>query len=359
MNRVLMILMAVGAALGGLDRMIGNKFGLGERFDEGFHLLGSLALSMAGIMCLMPALSGLLERVIAPAFAALGMDPGMFGGILAIDMGGYQLAQSLARDPSVGRFSGIIVGATFGCTAVFSIPVGFSLTPKEAHAALSRGLMLGLMALPAALVTGGLICGLGLLNTIWQCMPILLIAGLLLLGLIRRPDSMVKGFSVLSRVISPIAYAGLTVSAVQYMIGFELIPGMVSLPEAMQVVSSIGIMLLGSLPLSELLQRLLKRPFEALGRRTGMNAAGTTGLLIGLVNVTPALGMMARMDERSRVVNAAALVSGASAFTAHFAFTMSVSPETAGALLAAKIVGAVAAALLALFFTTSGRTARA
>ena len=177
MNRVLMILMAVGAALGGLDRMIGNKFGLGERFDEGFHLLGSLALSMAGIMCLMPALSGLLERVIAPAFAALGMDPGMFGGILAIDMGGYQLAQSLARDPSVGRFSGIIVGATFGCTAVFTIPVGFSLTPKEAHAALSRGLMLGLMALPAALVTGGLICGLGLLNTIWQCMPILLIAG--------------------------------------------------------------------------------------------------------------------------------------------------------------------------------------
>ena len=39
MNTVIMWLMAFGAVLGGLDRIIGNRFGLGKRFEEGFELL--------------------------------------------------------------------------------------------------------------------------------------------------------------------------------------------------------------------------------------------------------------------------------------------------------------------------------
>ena len=58
--------MAAGAALGGLDRIFGNRLALGRKFEEGFNLLGPLALSMAGVICLMPLLGGLLERVIAP-----------------------------------------------------------------------------------------------------------------------------------------------------------------------------------------------------------------------------------------------------------------------------------------------------
>ena len=89
MNQVIMILMAFGAVTGGLDRILGNRFGLGEKFEEGFRLMGSLGLSMAGIICLTPLLSGLLRRFAAPLCAGVGLDPGLFGGILAIDMGGY------------------------------------------------------------------------------------------------------------------------------------------------------------------------------------------------------------------------------------------------------------------------------
>ena len=48
MNQIIMWIMAVGAVLGGVDRIAGNRFGLGKRFEEGFTLLGPTALSMSG-----------------------------------------------------------------------------------------------------------------------------------------------------------------------------------------------------------------------------------------------------------------------------------------------------------------------
>ena len=56
MNQIIMWIMAVGAVLGGVDRIAGNRFGLGKRFEEGFTLLGPTALSMSGIICLTPLL---------------------------------------------------------------------------------------------------------------------------------------------------------------------------------------------------------------------------------------------------------------------------------------------------------------
>lgn len=41
MNTLIMWVMACGAVLGGLDRILGNRFGLGKRFEEGFELLGA------------------------------------------------------------------------------------------------------------------------------------------------------------------------------------------------------------------------------------------------------------------------------------------------------------------------------
>ena len=35
MNTLIMWVMACGAVLGGLDRIQGNRFGLGKRFEEG------------------------------------------------------------------------------------------------------------------------------------------------------------------------------------------------------------------------------------------------------------------------------------------------------------------------------------
>ena len=89
MERIIMIVMAAGALLGGLDRMLGNRLGLGGKFEEGFRLLGPVALAQAGIICIAPVLANVLGPAVKAVYHALGQDPGMFGSILAIDMGGY------------------------------------------------------------------------------------------------------------------------------------------------------------------------------------------------------------------------------------------------------------------------------
>ena len=117
-----MIVMAAGAVLGGVDRLRGNKWGFGDKFESGFMMLGSMALSMAGMICLTPVLAQGLEQVIVPFYRLIGVDPAMFGSLLAIDMGGYPLARDLAEDPLLGSYAGLVAASIFGCTIVFTIP---------------------------------------------------------------------------------------------------------------------------------------------------------------------------------------------------------------------------------------------
>lgn len=39
-NNVILFIVAVGVILGGADKLMGNKFGLGAKFDEGFNSMG-------------------------------------------------------------------------------------------------------------------------------------------------------------------------------------------------------------------------------------------------------------------------------------------------------------------------------
>lgn len=357
MNQMLMIVMAAGAALGGLDRVFGNRLGLGEQFEKGFQLLGSMALSMVGMICLAPVLADALGRVIVPLYQAIRVDPAMFGSFLAIDMGGYQLAKELAADPLIGSYAGLIVSAVFGCTLVFTIPVGMGLVEAPDRALFARGIMLGLAAMPVGLIAGGWACGLSLTACLWQNLPIFALSLLLLVGLWRIPGSMVKGFCAAAEGIKGVITVGLMLAAVESLTGWNPVPGMAPIEEAMSVVASIGVVMLGSLPLAELLRRALERPFRWLGGKLGLDAQSITGMLVGLVTALPALSAFGRMGRRGQVVVGAFLVSGTSLLAAHLGFVVGTEPELLGALMAAKLSGALSAAALALWAQRGERRA--
>ena len=128
---------------------------------------------------------------------------------------------------------------------------------------------------------------------------------------------MVKGFEVFAVLIRTVITAGLVLAAVTYMTGFVVIPGMAPIEEAMAVVSSIGVVLLGSLPVTEFLQRRLKRPCTALGARMGLDSISVLGLLVSIVSPIPALVMMKDMNTFGKLVNVAYMVSSASMLAAH------------------------------------------
>lgn len=351
MERVIMWIMAAGAVVGGMDRIFGNRLKLGERFEQGLILMGPTALSMVGILCLAPLLSGVLERCVAPACRALGMDPGIFGGILAIDMGGYQLARDLSLDARVGRYAGILVAATLGCTVSFTIPVGMGMLEKDHRPDFARGILFGLIAMPPALLLGGLMTGLSLSETCLNSLPVLVLSGLLLLCILKFTDASIRGFGVFARIIQILTTLGLVLGAVQYMTGLSLLPGLTPIEDGMAVAASIGIVMLGSLPVAELLRRCLEKPLGWAARHTGMNSASVTGLLVGMVSVVPAIVLVRDMDRRGRVVNAAFLVCGASGLAAHLGFTAGVEENMILPMLASKLLGGFLGVILALLGT--------
>ena len=350
-NQIIMYFIAFGVVLGGVDRMLGNRFGYGEKFEGGFRMLGPVGLSMAGIICLAPLLSIGLGAVVRPLCGFLNMDPSIFGSILAIDMGGYYLAMDLADDVRLGIYSAVVVSSTFGVTLVYNIPVGLGFIGEEDRPFFTKGILLGLTAMPFAITAGGLVMGLSVGSILWNSLPVLLISALLAVGVIFKPEAMMKGFRLFGNGIKVVGTLGLTVAAVTHLTGITLIPAMPPLQEAMKTVSSICIVMLGSMPLVELIQRIMKKPFQWISEKTGLNGASTTALIIGLVSATPALAMIPQMNKRGKVVISACLVSCVCSFGAHFAFANNVQPETVPAMLTAKLLGCVLGGVIAFLAT--------
>ena len=119
----------------------------------------------------------------------------------------------------------------------------------------------------------------------------------------------------------------------------------------MATVSSIGIVLLGSLPMAELVRRLLVRPFAWLGERLGLKPQSLTGMLVGLVSALPTLSLYQDMDPRGKVLNVAFAVSAAFVLGDHLGFTAGFAPELLLPMIAAKLTGGVAAVAVALALT--------
>lgn len=59
------------AMLGLVDKILGNRMGLGEEFDRGLTMMGSLALTMSGIYCFSVMLGSLACCLAARGITAL------------------------------------------------------------------------------------------------------------------------------------------------------------------------------------------------------------------------------------------------------------------------------------------------
>ena len=74
-NEIIIYIMVIFMAIGAIDRIFGNKLGLGAQFEEGITAIGALALSMVGIIALAPVIpaspSGLV-RIRTPEASQFG-----------------------------------------------------------------------------------------------------------------------------------------------------------------------------------------------------------------------------------------------------------------------------------------------
>ena len=351
-DRVLIALMAVFAGLGALDRILGNRFGIGQEFENGVQAMGSLALAMVGIVCLAPVLAAVLRPVVVPVFGFLGADPAMFAGsILACDMGGGPLARELTEDAQAAALGGVITGSMLGATIVFTIPVALGILQEKDRPALAKGILCGMVTIPVGILVGGLTAGFPLVMVLRNLIPIVILAGLIALGLWKAEDKMVRGFAVFGKIVVAIITVGLAAAIIQALTGFAVIPGMVDISEGFQTVGTIAIVLAGAFPLVAVVTRLLQKPLMAAGKILGINDAAAAGLIASLANSIATFGMVKDMNPRGKVVNIAFAVSAAFVFGDHLGFTAGFAPELLGPVILGKLAGGISAVAAALVLT--------
>ena len=349
-------LMAAFAVLGALDRLLGNRLGLGKAFEDGILSMGSLAMAMLGIIALAPVLAGLLKPVIVPVYRFLGADPAMFAGtLLACDMGGGPLAAALTSDPQAALLGGVLTGSMLGATVVFTIPVAMGILRPEDRPVFARGILCGVVTVPLGILAGGLTAGFSVGMVLRNLIPIVLMAALIALGLWKAEGAMIRGFSLFARLVTAVITVGLAAAIVETLTGVTVIPGMAPLSDGFGTVGSIAIVLAGAFPLVSVLTRVLQKPLGAMGRRLGINETAAAGFLATLANSIATFGMVKDMDRRGKTMNIAFAVSAAFVFGDHLGFTAGFAPEMLPALIVGKLVGGITAAAAAHLLTRPGK----
>ena len=351
-HEMLILVMAVFAGLGALDRICGDRFGLGKEFADGIQAMGSLALAMLGIICLAPVLAALLKPIVVPVFSFLGADPAMFAGtILACDMGGGNLAMELTQDSQAAMLGGVITGSMLGATVVFTIPVALGILEEADRPFLAKGILCGIVTIPVGILAGGLVAGFPRGMVARNLIPIVLIGAAIAFGLWKAEKAMIRGFGYFGKGVTAVITVGLAAAVIERLTGFVLIPGLESLEAGFQTVGEIAIVLAGAFPLVYTVTRIFRKPLIRFGKRLGINDASAAGLVASLANSIATFGMVKDMDDRGKVVNIAFAVSAAFVFGDHLGYTAGFAPQMLPGMIVGKLAGGISAVALALLLT--------
>lgn len=355
--QIVTYVMLAFAALAAIDRIFGDRLGLGPQLAQGISMLGPLTLSMAGVMVLSPYIASLLTGVSGsfPEFLDFSIIP---ASIFANDSGGAQLSVDLARDPALGLFNGLIVASMMGVTVSFTIPYSLQVTRPEDHDALLLGIICGMITIPVGCVVGGLMLGIGILTLLLDLVPMILLLAICAVGIVRFRRVTLKVFAVLGWIIRMLITLGLLIGIVEFLTDLKILPVSEPLENAMIIILNIACIMAGAFPLLHVVKLVFKRPFDAIGRKLGINETSALGLLSTLATSLTTFGMMGDMDRRGITVNSAFAVSAAFVFVDHLAFTMSYNADYLPAMIVAKLVSGVSAVAMAclLMHLDAGRS---
>ena len=367
------------AAAGAIASIFNDREGLGKEFMEGLRAIGHIFIPVAGIMAAIPYLSLMVKTVLSPVFAAIGADPAIAAtSFIAVDMGGYQLADTLAATRE-GWIMSMTVGYMAGATIIFSIPVGLALLEKRDHKYMALGILSGILSVPVGVFVAcaiisvvdpsvrpsiatqeasSLQLALSFGAILANLVPLLFFVVLIAIGLRLAPDFMIRAFMVFGRVMDGAIKIVLVVSIIEYFTGaFSAILGgwgfdpIIADTEdqfrALEIAGYIGLMLAGAFPMVYLVNRYLAVPMRRIGERVGLEGSGAAGILASMANILAMFRLVREMRPKDKVLNIAFAVCAAFLFGDHLAFTANFQPNLILPILAGKLAGGTFAIIIA------------
>lgn len=364
-NSVIVMIMMLFMLWGAIDKIMGNKFGYGEQFEEGLNCMGPLAVSMAGVVAVAPLLALVLNPIVGPIYNLVGADAAMFATtLLACDMGGYPLAMQMAANEAIGNYAGLILGSMMGPTIVFTIPVALGIIDAEDRPYLGAGTLVGLVTIPVGCIAGGFVMNamtsykLSVADILLNMIPVIIIALAIAAGLWFAPAAMMKGFDKFGTGVTIFITAVTAIAIFEYNTGilfplFNLMmddgTGVNGLESGLLTCGIIAIVLAGAYPMVKFVTDKFGSALEKVGSALGMNAAGSAGLVATLANNIAMFNILKDMNPKGKVLNCAFAVSAAFVFGDHLGFCAGNNAEMITPMIVGKLVAGVLAVVLGNF----------
>lgn len=376
---VIYIIMAFVVA-GAIAAIRDDEHGMGKEFKEGLHAIGPIFIPVAGILASLPYLSRFVEAIVGPIFGAIGASPAMASTtVIAVDMGGYQLAQATAEDTS-NWIMAATVGYMAGATLVFSIPVGLAMLDHRDHKYMALGIMSGILTVPIGVFITTSILAFTNTNvrneisttaasdypldnldfgTIFvNLIPLIIIVVAIALGLWFFAGAMIKGFMWFGKFMDTGIKLVLAFSIVEYFTGFfsivlggwgfdPIIADAEDQFRALEIAGYIGITLAGAFPMVYAIRTYLTRPLGAVGHRFGLSAEGSAGVLAAAANIIALYHLIKTIPPKDKVLCIAFAVCSAFLLGDHLAFTANFQPNMILPLILGKFGAGIIAIALA------------
>jgi len=350
MDKLILYLIGSFFVIGAIDYITGNHLKLGGKFEEGIKTMGTLGLGMIGIISLVPIFTNFLSVVIIPICKVFHLDPSIVpAAFLAVDMGGYQMANKLALSEEMGAFSGIIIASTLGATISFSIPVALGMLSKEDEKYFSKGVLVGIITIPIGCLAAGLWQKININILVLNLVPIFFFSIILGAGLLKVPHVFIKVFNIFGKLIVSLSTVGLLLQGINVIFGVKLVSGLAPLSESTVIVVKIALVLGGAYPMLALINRIFKNIFEKIGEKFGINSASVAGILGSLASNLLIFGTFKEMNPKGKVVCTAFGVSGAFVFGGQLGFVSGVAPEMIGAFIISKLTAGIISIVLAIW----------
>ena len=342
--------MLVFSLIGAFDRIIGNRFGLGKEFERGFLMLGKMILSMVGMIVISPWIAHVISPILEFIWVTFHIDPSIVPAVLfANDMGGAELATMVSVLEGVGQLNALVVSATMGAAISFTVPYSLGVVEKKQQKWLLPGLLCGIAMMPFGCLAAGIVMRIPLVTLVYNLLPLLLLSAVLVVGLLKFPDTCVKIFGGLGVFIRIIITLGLAIGIVQFVAGKPIDSRFSTFEEGASVALNASIVMSGAFPLIHLLSKILKKPLHYFGGKIGMNETSALGFLSTLATSMTTFGVMDRMDDKGVMLNSAFLVPASAVLAGHLAFTIAFDASCLPAVMTGKIVAGCLALILANF----------
>ncbi|MBP5638836.1 MAG: ethanolamine utilization protein EutH [Victivallales bacterium] len=350
-NQIILYVMSVCIILGAFDYSRGNKWGLGKPFEDGLNSFGALFIMMGGVLAIAPLVQVFLAPIVTPVFKVVGIDPGVFPGmVLANDSGAYFLAQAMAENPLAADFGGMLLGSVMGVNLIFNIPVALGMIPEQDRGDMALGFLFGFIALPVGCFLGALAARLPFGFLMRQMIPVIIISVLIGVLLILIPKQLIKIFVWLGKIVTILALGGIVLAVVAKLSGFDHKLQLDKVDNCIAIVGSVVIVLPGAYVLVAILSRSLRKLLAGIGNCLGINESAVLGIISSFANTIPTFALVKDMDRKGKVINFAIATSSSFAFADQLAFCVGVAPRLLLPMLVTKLSGALAAALLVLFY---------